>query len=420
MVTSRLAQQIVAIELPILLAIAPALLFPTPRRLLVLIVVPFLWLSARRAGYRPLPRTPLDSALWLMIVMVGVSLWVTVDVRFSLGKVSGVVLGMLLFWAVTRWLTSSRRLQAVAGALLLTGGGLAVVGLLGGSASNLLWLSRWIPGIKESFNGNAVAGCLVLIVPLQVALLAGGPQYWFSPESRHRWASFCCTFIQASFLILTAATILTTQSRGALLGLAFAAAAFSYWYSRHTRFLTTSVGITIVVLAMVFHDFVPSDLGTPPPSGRGLAYSISLRLYLWSAALELIVARPLTGVGMNVFRTLVTVPAAFQTIPDYDVAHAHNHLLQAALDLGIPGLVAYLSLWVITATLLSKVYRHSTGFNRKLAGGLGAGLIAHFVFGLTDAIPLGSKVGVLFWLVLALCVGLHQVFQRNQPVTPAR
>jgi hypothetical protein len=34
-----------------------------------------------------------------------------------------------------------------------------------------------------------------------------------------------------------------------------------------------------------------------------------------------------------------------------------------------------------------------------MAGGLGAGLIAHLVFGMTAAIPLGEKVGVLLGLV---------------------
>ena len=78
--------------------------------------------------------------------------------------------------------------------------------------------------------------------------------------------------------------------------------------------------------------------------------------------------------------------------------------------LGIPGLIAYLGLWIGTAALLVRVYRRSaTPVGRVLAAGLGAGLIAHFTFSLTDAIPLGAKVGVLFWATLALAVSVHQV-----------
>lgn len=44
-----------------------------------------------------------------------------------------------------------------------------------------------------------------------------------------------------------------------------------------------------------------------------------------------------------------------------------------------------------------------------MAGGLGAGLIAQFSFGMTDAITLGSKPAVLFWFMLALIVSLHRI-----------
>jgi putative inorganic carbon (HCO3(-)) transporter len=114
---------------------------------------------------------------------------------------------------------------------------------------------------------------------------------------------------------------------------------------------------------------------------------------------------------MNVFRKVMPrLYPTFLATPDFDVAHAHNHLLQAALDLGIPGLIAYSAMWLTVAALLVRLYRRSAEpVARVLAGGLGAGLIAHFTFSLTDAIPLGAKVGVLFWVTLALAVSLHQV-----------
>ncbi len=50
--------------------------------------------------------------------------------------------------------------------------------------------------------------------------------------------------------------------------------------------------------------------------------------------------------------------------------------------------------------------------------GLGTGLTAHFVFGIGDAIALGAKVGILFWLSLAMTVALHNVAMAKTP--PAR
>ena len=115
--------------------------------------------------------------------------------------------------------------------------------------------------------------------------------------------------------------------------------------------------------------------------------------------------------GVHGFR--MVLPILYPTLltgPDVDVAHAHNHLLQAALDLGMPGLISYLSIWLVVAALLVRVHRRGKEpIYRSMAEGLGAGLIAHFIFSMTDAIPLGAKVGVPFWPALALAVSLHQV-----------
>jgi putative inorganic carbon (HCO3(-)) transporter len=142
-----------------------------------------------------------------------------------------------------------------------------------------------------------------------------------------------------------------------------------------------------------------------------MAGNVSGRIELWSKALYDIQNVPFTGMGMNAFRKVMPVLyPTFLTSPDFDVAHAHNDLLQAALDLGLPGLIAYLSICLVVAALLVRVYRRGgEPTYRGMAGALGAGLIAHFVFSMTDAIALGAKVGVLFWLTLALVVALHRL-----------
>lgn len=149
-----------------------------------------------------------------------------------------------------------------------------------------------------------------------------------------------------------------------------------------------------------------------------MTQNVSGRMELWSRALAGIQDFPVTGMGMNNFRRLM--PRMYPTLdatPELDIAHAHNHLLQAALDLGVPGLIAYLAIWMVSLTLLWRVYRRAAdAMARTIAGGLAAGLIAHFVFSLADVIPLGSKVGVLFWMTLALAASLHQI---ALPAAPA-
>ncbi len=54
----------------------------------------------------------------------------------------------------------------------------------------------------------------------------------------------------------------------------------------------------------------------------------------------------------------------------------------------------------------SLVTGHSS-LTRSLTLGLGGGLLAHLLYGLTDAVALGAKPGVLLWMLLGLIAGLH-------------
>jgi putative inorganic carbon (HCO3(-)) transporter len=110
---------------------------------------------------------------------------------------------------------------------------------------------------------------------------------------------------------------------------------------------------------------------------------------------------------------------AFLVDPKIDVAHAHNQLLQAAVDLGLPGLIAYLALWIGAAHMLhdrsASVTEHSLN---SVAGALGAALVAQFVFGLADAIALGAKVGWFFWLTLGLIASLQRITRLGLGLAP--
>src|SRR5207244_12229835 len=89
---ARAARTITNFEIPVLLVISPVLLFPTPGRLVVVLAVPVLLITAYLATGRVVPRTPLNIALFVLLAMVVVSLFVTIDVVLSLGKVCGMVL----------------------------------------------------------------------------------------------------------------------------------------------------------------------------------------------------------------------------------------------------------------------------------------------------------------------------------------
>jgi putative inorganic carbon (HCO3(-)) transporter len=124
--------------------------------------------------------------------------------------------------------------------------------------------------------------------------------------------------------------------------------------------------------------------------------------------------------GMNTFRRVVHVLYPLFTIaPDTDIAHAHNAFLQAGLDLGIPGLVAFLALHLSALGMLSQIWRarRAARVRARLMEafvlGLGGGLLAHMLYGVLDAVALGAKPGALWWMFLGLIAALYRLTSKR-------
>jgi putative inorganic carbon (HCO3(-)) transporter len=137
--------------------------------------------------------------------------------------------------------------------------------------------------------------------------------------------------------------------------------------------------------------------------------NVAFRLEVWRGALWGIADFPFTGMGLGAFRRMAPLLYPLDIEPGYPIAHAHNHLLHAGVELGIPGLVAYVATWLLAAWLVVEAYRRTRGWLRALAVGSGGALVAYFVYGITDTVALGAKPGAMFWYLLGLIVALHRL-----------
>jgi O-antigen ligase len=87
--------------------------------------------------------------------------------------------------------------------------------------------------------------------------------------------------------------------------------------------------------------------------------------------------------------------------------HAHNELLHIGTDLGVPGMIVLVALYAMAGYMLWVVYRtHEPELQGDVVA-ITAGLVAHLIYGLADAIPLWDRFAYLFWLMLALCAMLY-------------
>ncbi len=396
----------------LLAAVAPLLLFPEGWRVLALVVLPLILVGNRLALGRFFHRTPYDVVIFLLLVMVLVGLIVTYDVTVSLPKVTGVLLGVSALYALVGFAYTEQRFElAVLGLLMVIIGFMALVfvGTQWGSkvpelkevGEKMPRLIAGLPGAEKGFHPNEVGGTLTWIIFLPIVIALG---LWASGRSI---STFIATWMLLGLLIAIAFALALTQSRSAWAGTMAGLGALLFLTGRWGKI---TLGVILFALLAVLLFAGPdrvveafNDASTPDVE-RVANINLEGRMIIWASALNGIRDFPLTGVGIGVFRRVVPILSPLPwTGPSWDLGHAHNELLQAGVDLGIPGLIAFIALQMLAVALAYKTF-HSAAppLVRWTAAGALAGLVAHGVFGLTDAVALGAKPGLFFWLLLGL------------------
>ncbi|MCB8954702.1 MAG: O-antigen ligase family protein [Ardenticatenales bacterium] len=410
------------VEGSVLLLAAPFLLFPTQFYLgtcvtLLLLAGVWLWRC------RHFPSTPfnLPLLLWSLALIAGIL--VTADPDLTLPKATGLILGLGVWRFAARYITDERRLRWVGLAYLLLGLGFAALGAFSANwytkvpflrgvvallPANLLQL----PGSPDTgVQLNQLAGTLILLLPLLLSLSFAWPI-----KNRRDW------LWRGGFLLLTlglGVLLLLSQSRSGWLGMiAGIFTSLALWRGmaetpavrRRLTALLAALLLGGLLLALSIGPARWQQIIEEPPreTAIGTLGTIRFRLEVWQWAVAGIQDFPFTGTGLGSFRQVVHRFYPINTPLSYDIAHAHNIFLQVALDLGLPGLVAYLALLLLAGVIGWQAARRAPPL-RPWAIGLLAGLVALHVYGLADALAPGSKPALLFWLALGLLAGMSRL-----------
>ncbi len=405
-------------ELIFYLLLLPFALFPSPARLPALLIIPLLWLANKIGNGRFFPHTPLNITLLLLAFMILVSMYATFDMTFSLGKIIGLWYGIGLFFAITTFTAVSiQRQRWGMAAFLLIGSAIGMVSLLGMNRSHKfpflapligrLPAQAQMPGIEAAISTNQTAGVLLWVAPLALALMVAGVM-----ELRRRRSILPLLLAITGIAGFLTAVLVLTQSRGGLLGFIVGVGVMVLILLRHQwRWVLVLTGIGILAMGVLWWqkgDEITAVFATQanvnPDDPVG---TIDSRIEIWSRAIYGLQDFPFTGMGMNNFRRVVNILyPLFLISPDNDIAHAHNQWLQAGLDLGIPGLIAYAAIWIGVLMMLWHTWRHSRDrWQRAWTIGFMGSMIASFVYGMTDLVALGSKPGFLWWMMLGIISG---------------
>lgn len=407
---------------PLLLALLlPVVLTITPRTLPLLIVLPLLLLLRRRLYGRFFPNTPLNGTLILLILVILLNAWATVDFNRSLPHIASALYGIALYFAIVAFARrSSRPFHLALAAYMLLALAVAATALVATNWQAKLPLISAIiprlPSVAGAINPNYLAGALLWLAPIPLILLLTFPTYArpLRAQNGALRAAALLLFLLATSLFLLA-VLLLSQSRSGLLGLTAMLLFAVTVLLRRRPILRAALAISGLAIAILALSLLPTAfwvqlLGVSDVASLAEPATLGLdsRIEIWQRAIYLIQDFPLTGAGMNTFDPVVRrLYPLFIAGPDSPINHAHNHLLQAGVDLGIPGLIAYLAIWFGAAAMLRDVWRAASNpWYRALTLAFAAALLGHFIWGLAEAIPLGGRPGFIFWYLLALLAAL--------------
>lgn len=351
-----------------------------------------------------LGHSPLVTPWLVWLAMVPVTLWATVAPELTHEALAALAAQGVAFWTMNTWTRSESRMAWAWGGLLATS--LALSGL------SLVWL-EWsgrlftvpevirnlaagqapLPG--ELVNKNVMAGVLVGLWPLAVAWTA-------TPWERHRALRRVGGGAVAAAVL---AVLVLSQSRGAWLAAAGSLVLLAALRWPRLWLATPVLAVAgLVLLRSLLFSALMANLQSDALGG------LDGRLELWSRALYALQDFAFIGIGMGAFRRVIPLLYPYFLFePTTEINHAHNLWLQVGVDLGMPGLIAFLSMQLATAALLWHGLARcpaSAPTRRWFLRGAAAGLVAVLIHGVLDVVTWNTRPAFLVWALWGAAVGM--------------
>ncbi|MBN2390475.1 MAG: O-antigen ligase family protein [Anaerolineae bacterium] len=361
-------------------------------------------------------RTPLDGPALLLVLMGGVSLWATAFPEVTWAQVARLWSGLIGAYAVLWWANGRAKLTWLAYGLVAAGVAIALLSFV-----TVRWSQTKLFLIPDSFyalfpllvsdavHPNIMASVMILLLPLPLALFASSLT---EAKQSVRYRPLLRVGLVVAVLLM-GGVLLLTKSRGGYLAAAVGVLAL-LWLSG--RWKLALVMLLVCVVVGVWAVGYGSDAGTASDLVEQSAdpATLAFRLNVWRVALWMMDDFPFTGTGMGTFNDVGAL-----LYPFYETQNpgTHNVYLQAGVDLGLPGLIAYLALLGLVLWMAWQAVRRfkETGqlVLRGIAIGALSGMIALLVHGLVDNTMWNTRAAFLPWLVMGMLVALHRCAQET-------
>lgn len=365
----------------------------------------------------------------LVLAVTLIIAWAKVpDSTTGTSHFAGASLGLLLMLVVGRVACSQKRLRWAMLAFFSAGMVVLILGLASTELSNpaslvsiligkLFPLRLELAGLEPGgrVNQNALAAAALLIVPVGILALV--------LRSREKIDRFG---LQPLGLLVVSAGLLViavSHSRSALLAAWLTLVAVLVrglrWWGWRLLIGTVVMAFPLAAIVSVHATSREDFLLKASLFWR----TVADRVFIMSSGVDRWRESPWSGIGLNRFRHVYKPPPleaganpgdlALWPSREYDVAHAHNVFLQTALDVGVIGLGAYCGVLGFLLFRADQAIRGPTELGRVAAAGSALSLVAVSTFGLSDAVVLGAKIGLIQWLAAGLILAAWRVQQAS-------
>lgn len=347
----------------------------------------------------PSVHTPADWSILGLVLMCVVTLTVTVRMDLTAPQVERLLLGMAFYYGLVNWATNPARQRLVVLGLTMCGLVLAL-----GAPFGVEWTSpklHFIPVAiykhfvrlgTDTINPNVMAGYLALLLPCVAAPLL------FAWRQLAHWRQG----LYSVTLVVMLSMLVLTQSRA---GIAAAACGLLILIMLRWRWAWVVV-VILAVPGLIFRRTILTALATGVSFG-----GLPERMEVWTRGWYMVQDFTFTGIGMGSFAYITErlYPLTFLA----SVPHAHNIFLQVAVDLGVPGLLAWLGVLGFVISAAWSAYRRGLARQDHFLTGLAAGLLAAqgvlMFHGLFDAISWGMvRPAVLIWGLWGFAVAVQR------------
>jgi putative inorganic carbon (HCO3(-)) transporter len=384
-----------------------------PQFLLAAVITAALFWPLRRLAFgRWSLHTPGDLPIVLLLFMAVLSWWMTPLPQVTTPQVYRLLSGVALYYAIVNTSMTRQGLRRLVWLISLSGLALSLLAPL--SVDWPLGKLPLIPAeiyqrfavlVADSVHPNVIAGILALFLQVPLAWIL----FCWRELRGFEWA------LGALSLVGMSGVLLLSLSRGAWTAVALAVMALVV--------LRWRWGWVLVVLSLIAASAAIYWFGTARVLDVLIASktvgSLNARLEIWGRAIDMILDFPFTGIGLGIFHPLADRLYPFLMFQPGHVFHAHNLFLQIAVDLGVPGLLAWAWTFLIATLSAGKVY-HGGGkrqdpFLKALGAGLLASQIALLVHGMTDAVTWGMvRPAPLVWALWSIAVAASLYLGNSQ------